>query len=193
MILTQTFQDFEIIIIDDGSTDEGPQIVKSFIDNRIHFHTKENGGVSSARNMGIEKSKFEYIAFLDADDEWASNHLEEINRLITKYGNNADIFVTNFSRKYPNGKKIINRLDIEEGIIEDYFSKVLFKDVIHTSCVCVRKSALDKVGYFNTKISRGEDLDVWMRLNREFKTAYSPLVTEYYLQDAVNNSRRKFQ
>src|SRR5690606_24647989 len=114
------------------------------------------------------------------------------NRLIRKFGTIADVFVTNFSRKFLNGKTIINRLDIEEGIIEDYFSKVLFRDIIHTSCVCVRKKALDKVGYFDTRISRGEDLDLWMRLNRGGKTAYSPLVTEYYLQDAVNNSRKKF-
>ncbi|MDH1601215.1 glycosyltransferase family A protein [Empedobacter sp. GD03739] len=192
MIFNQTFQNFEIVIIDDGSTDNGPKFIHEFSDRRINFFSKENGGVSSARNMGIEKSSFEYIAFLDADDIWTNNHLEIIFNMIVKYDKEADVFVTNFSRKYPDGRLIINRLDIKEGIIDDYFSEVLFKDVIHTSCVCVRKKALDKVGHFNTQVSRGEDLDLWIRLNREFKTAYSPIVTEYYLQDAINNSRKKF-
>lgn len=192
MILNQTYQDFEIIVIDDGSTDNGAHIVKNFSDERIKFFSKKNGGVSSARNLGIEKSSFDYIAFLDADDIWLSNHLEEISNLIINYGDCSDVFVTNFSRKYIDGKLIVNRFDIEKGIINDYFAKVLFKDIIHTSCVCVSKIALLDIEGFDERLSRGEDLDVWLKLNRKYKTAYSPLVTEYYLQDTINNSRKKF-
>lgn len=192
IILNQTYQNFEVIIVDDGSTDNGSEIVESFTDERIKLFKKENGGVSSARNFGVDKSNYEYVAFLDADDEWLKNHLEEINRLIMDYGDEADVFVTNFSRKYANGKVLVNRLDINRGVIEDYFSKVLSKDVIHTSCVCIKKSSLLEVGGFNNLLSRGEDLDVWIRLNRKYKTAYTPEITEIYLQDAVNNSKKNF-
>ncbi|MDQ0782140.1 glycosyltransferase family A protein [Chryseobacterium sp. W4I1] len=192
-VLNQTYQHFEIIIINDGSKDKGPDIVNEINDSRIKLFNKNNGGVSSARNLGIEKSQYEYIAFLDADDEWLPNHLEEINKLITKYKNSADIFVTNFARKYVTGNLINNRKpeELKEGIIIDYFKKVIRKGIIHTSCVCVSKKALLKANLFDERLSRGEDMDLWMRLAKEFGIAYSPVITEVYLQEAENNSKVK--
>src|SRR5690606_38944730 len=78
-VLKQSYQEFEILVVDDGSKDNGPAIVKSFTDSRIKLIQKINGGVSSARNVGIQNAKYEYIAFLDADDIWLPNHLEEIH------------------------------------------------------------------------------------------------------------------
>lgn len=192
-VLNQTYQHFEIIIVNDGSKDKGPDIVSEIDDPRVKLFNKENGGVSSARNAGIEKSRYEYIAFLDADDEWLPNHLEEISKLITGYKNHADVFVTNFARKYVTGSIVDNRKqdELKEGLVKDYFKIVLKKGVIHTSCVCVSKKALLKVNSFDERLSRGEDMDLWARLAREFGIAYSPAVTELYLQEAENNSGGK--
>lgn len=187
-VLNQTFQDFELIVVNDGSQDQGPEIVKSFNDSRMRLINKVNGGVSSARNVGIKEAKYEYIAFLDADDEWLPNHLEEINKLIANYGDEADVFVTNFARKYTDGRIIANRINNEQqkGIIEDYFKVVLKKAIINSSCVCVSKRALNEIDGFDERLSRGEDMDVWFRLARKYQIAYSPIITQYYLQEAVN-------
>lgn len=193
-ILNQTYQDFELIVVNDGSNDNGPKLVQSFTDKRIKLINKPNGGVSSARNIGIQHAKYEYIAFLDADDEWLPNHLEEIHKLILDFGNRADVFVTNFARKYPSGKIVPNRLphELNEGIVKNYFKEVIKKAVINASCVCVSKVALHTVKGFDERISRGEDIDVWIKLAREYNIVYSPIVTANYLQDAINNSRKRF-
>src|SRR5690554_7052561 len=75
-VLNQTFQDYEIVVVNDGSTDKSLEVVKQINDFRIRIINKLNGGVSSARNRGIEESKFDWIAFLDGDDLWMENHLE---------------------------------------------------------------------------------------------------------------------
>jgi len=193
-ILNQTYQEFELIVVNDGSQDQGAEIVQSFNDSRIRLINKVNGGVSSARNVGIKEAKYDYIAFLDADDEWLPNHLEEINKLIANYGDEADVFVTNFARKYTDGRIIANRINNEQqkGIIEDYFKVVLKKAIINSSCVCVSKRALNEIDGFDERLSRGEDMDVWFRLARKYQIAYSPIITQYYLQEAENNSSRKF-
>lgn len=193
-VLSQTFQQFEIVVVNDGSTDKSVDILRSIDDRRIRLIEKENGGVSSARNRGIKEAKFDYIAFLDADDEWLPNHLEEINRLIQQYGDTAAVFVTNFARRYPNGDIISNRTpeELTDGIVDNYFRIVNKKALIHTSCVCITKGSLIATRMFDERISRGEDMDLWMRISKIYKIAYSKEVTEIYLQNAKNNSKRRF-
>ena len=84
-VLNQSYKSFEIIIIDDGSTDSSAKIVRKINDDRVKLFEKINEGVSSARNLGVEKSTTEYITFLDGDDYWHPHHLENLNLLITKF------------------------------------------------------------------------------------------------------------
>ena len=84
-IVNQSFQDFEVIIVDDGSTDKGAEVVRGFDDPRIRLIQQENSGTFTARNRGIKAARGDLIAFLDADDEWKPEHLEVLLRLQEKY------------------------------------------------------------------------------------------------------------
>lgn len=192
-ILEQSFKNFEIIVIDDGSKDNGSEIVTrlSNTDKRIRLIQKENGGVSSARNRGILEAKYDYIAFIDADDKWSSEHLMNIWNLINKY-TEADIFTSNFARVYNYGEIKNNRnvYELPEGIISNYFKYSLKKGLINSSCVCVSKKALMNVGMFDENYSHGEDIDLWNRLVRKYKVAYTPIVSSYYIMDTENNASK---
>lgn len=85
-VMRQTFQDFEVVIVNDGSTDDGTNVIrKNFTDSRIRIIDQENAGVSMARNRGVDEAKGKWIAFLDGDDEWHPEYLNEMQKLIVKY------------------------------------------------------------------------------------------------------------
>src|SRR5690606_24640193 len=94
-VLGQDFDDYEIIVINDGSTDNSRQKVYSIIDSRIRIIDQANGGVSSARNRGINEAKYEWIAFLDGDDLWKNNHLQTFKKMITNYSE-YKVFCTSY-------------------------------------------------------------------------------------------------
>lgn len=157
-VLKQTFSDFELIIIDDSSSDKSFSIVSQIQDHRIKLFTKKNGGVSDTRNFGIKKASRDYIIFLDADDLWEPNFLECILKLKEKY-QNAEMFALSY--------KIRNQIikfstDVEDLWISDYF-KYAPKNICWTSSLCFTKGLIEKVGLFKTGIKRGEDLDYWLR------------------------------
>ena len=103
-ILKQSYSDYEIIIVNDGSTDKSVNIVKAFNDRRIRIINQENAGVSAARNKGIEEAKGEYIAFLDADDVWNEDYLATLMELVENYSQ-CDVFATNYEFCDANGKR----------------------------------------------------------------------------------------
>src|SRR5690606_35592492 len=96
-VLAQTFQDFEIIIVNDGSTDNSEALVNSISDPRIKYFKQENKGVSTARNFGIEKSSAKLIAFLDADDYWYPNHLNHLKTLFETFPG-CGIYATGYEK-----------------------------------------------------------------------------------------------
>lgn len=188
-VLNQSFTNFEVIVVNDGSTDKGPEIIAQFEDERILLFSQDNSGVSAARNVGVQKSRANYIAFLDGDDYWSIHHLQQIADLIRDYGDVADLFSTNFYRQFPDGERIINRTEPYRGLIKNYFKSISNKALIHTSCICISKRAFNSVGGFDMRFSIGEDINLWNRLCRRYKLAYSPEATSYYTIDAPNNSR----
>src|SRR5690625_5076160 len=117
-VLDQTFTDFEIVIVNDGSTDSSAAIVEEFTDPRIRLIHQENQGVSAARNKGIEEAKYDWIVFLDGDDLWENNHLEEFVKMIKLFPEDR-VFCTSHTKsklKKEYEKKIINGYEV----IEDY-------------------------------------------------------------------------
>lgn len=191
--LNQNYQDFEIIVIDDGSIDKGADIVKRFDDDSIKLIQQENQGVSAARNKGIEKSKNELIAFLDADDEWLPNHLDVLVRLIKKFPE-AGIYGTAYQKKNKKGKSWVpNFKEIPpfpwEGIVLDYFKAVANgPEVLWTSAIAVWKKVFAKVGFFCIGMRNGQDADMWFRIVRRYPVAFSREVTATYNLETKNSA-----
>ncbi|WP_201625785.1 glycosyltransferase family 2 protein [Psychrobacter immobilis] len=189
-VLDQTYQSFEIVVINDGSTDSSAKIVEEINDDRIRLIHQENQGVSAARNCGIKAANSEWIAFLDGDDLWEVNHLEELIKMMAIFPNEK-VYVTSFKYsdnremfKYPRKNHIFK--------IENYFKEAVKESLMWTSVVVVHKDCFDKVGYFNVDLNRGEDLDLWTRLARKYKIIKSTIVTAVYRIEAENRSTAMF-
>ena len=182
-VLNQAFQKFEIVVVNDGSTDNSVERVKEFEDPRIRIIDKRNGGVSSARNRGIEEAKYEWIAFLDGDDLWKENHLETLSQMIKMYPDDK-VFTTSFVRS--NQEEPVFK-DNTIVVIDNYFKESLKRFVTWTSIMCAHNSVFEEVGLFNEQLNRGEDLDLWARIGREYRYIKSNLVTAVYIVDVGNH------
>ena len=175
-VLNQSIQDFEVIVVNDGSTDNGPNVVQSFDDPRILMIHQDNQGVSAARNRGIAEAKHDLIAFLDADDVWLPGFLKAIQQLITNYPHCA-VYGTGYFFGQRNGRisRIIVRglEDNFTGVLENYFQIAIKSDPpIHSSSIVVTKSAIKTIGGFPLGIKSGEDLLTWARLASSYPIAY---------------------
>lgn len=198
-VLSQSFNDFEAIIVDDGSTDSSKSIVEKLIDERFRIVSQSNSGVSAARNLGVEAARAEYVAFLDADDRWEKDFLDTIVNLIDRFPL-AGMFATGY--KILNSaeevifiKKIENRNGAEESFFfENYFYEACQAlPPICSSSVCVKKESLVSVGMFPLGIRFGEDTAVWSRIAIKEKIAMSSKVlSNYYRFGLANNTEEKF-
>lgn len=196
--LSQSFADFEIIVVNDGSTDRGPEIADSFGDQRIRLVHQSNRGVSSARNRGIAEARAEFISFLDADDEWEKDYLETILRLADNFPE-ASVFATGYLIKEGGRDRRVACIrglpdGFSEGMLDNYFVVAADSDPpLWTSAVTVRKSAIESVGGFLEGIAAGEDLLTWAQLAVRYKIAYcrSPRAVFYaprYMEDRPSRS-----
>lgn len=176
-VLNQSFSDFELIIVNDGSTDKSMDVVEQFHDTRIRLINKSNGGVSSARNRGIKEAKYECIAFLDGDDWWSSDFLSVLFDLKSRY-TDAGIWAGQYVQVDKNNRLIeLNRFPkIDEGYFELY--NHLF--AICSSSVMIRKTVFDECGYFDEQLTHGEDTDMWIRIALKYKICYTKKTIAFY-------------
>lgn len=187
-VLCQEYKDFELIIVNDGSTDKSLRVVSRIKDSRIKIVNKTNGGVSSARNAGVDIAANEWICFLDADDYWFPNHLEELFYLLDKYPE-GKIYTTLTQEKLTNEFRTVPNAfqNNYEGYIENYFSLAKKATVFNSSSVCVNKRALIAIGKFDTDLAHGEDLDVWFKFLFKYKGVIKSTPTVVY--DLITENR----
>lgn len=188
-VLAQTVFDFEIVIVDDGSTDNGPDVVATYQDDRIRLIKQENQGVSAARNRGISEASSDFIAFLDADDEWEADHLETLLRLRSNFPQSG-AFATAYVRLL-KGRKVVfpNFQAIPpapwEGVISDYFqAAALGAPPVWTSAVAIPSRVFKEVGLFQVGVCFGEDHDMWGRIALVRAIAFSWKGVAIYRQDS---------
>jgi glycosyltransferase involved in cell wall biosynthesis len=192
-VLNQKHNDYEVLVVDDGSTDDSAEKVKQIQSTKIRIFQQKNQGVSVARNVGIENATGEYIAFLDADDAWKPDYLETVAGLISRYPE-SDIFVTAYEVLMKDGRvNVSTRREPEEGYIESYWETLGEKyDFVWTSATVVRRTALQKAGMFKPGERIGQDLDMWARVARNNpKVSYSSKVCVEYTRNAQENARTR--
>lgn len=190
-VLSQTFNNLEVIIVDDHSTDQTLAIAKKLIgqDSRVRYHRlKKNQGAPKARNVGIGLAKGEYIGLLDDDDNWRPDKLElqvkKFDNLSQEVGLLYGGYKINFTDK--NIKNIVKMPRHRGWIFDDLLKKCL----IGSPTVLVRKKAFDQVGLFDLKLKSCQDWDMWLRIAQEFKVDYvGEVVADYYLRSDGQISR----
>lgn len=189
-VQAQTFNAWELVVIDDGSTDAGPEQVAALDDERIRLVKQANGGVSAARNRGIAEARCELLAFLDADDTWLPGYLAAIVALAAAFPE-ARWFATSYLVQHPFKGCYQARLGggpsgFEYGILSDYFSVAVQSDPpVWSSATVVKREAILSIGGFPADLSDGEDLITWAKLACQYPLAYDTRALAVYDFSAV--------
>lgn len=189
-VLSQSFIDYELWIVDDGSSDESAEIVTHAIEGQknCHLMKQENAGVSMARNNGVAASQGDYLCFLDADDWWEPTFLEEMQKLIEAFPD-AGIYGTNYTIVNETKRKTrVAQVGVEEGFEKGYidycstYAKTMYMP-LWTGAVCVPRKVFEETGGFPRGIKLGEDFLLWIRIALRYKVVFLNKTLAYYNQD----------
>lgn len=189
-VLAQTFTDYELIVMDDGSRDGSFEVAKRAMKSHgnCHLYRQQNAGVSVARNIGVALSQGTYLCFLDADDWWEPTFLEEMSRLIEDFPD-AGIYGTNYTIVNETKHKTrVAPIGVEESFEKGYISycqvyaKTLAMPLTSIS-VAMPRSVFDEMKGFPKGIKLGEDFMLWIRIALKYKVAFLNKPLAYYNQD----------
>lgn len=200
-VIEQTYTDWELIIVDDGSSDNSLNVVKEFveridnrwIDDRLTIISQLNAGVSAARNRGILEAKGEHVAFLDADDLWTTDCLETLAALIRDYPN-AGLYCVGhkniLSSQIPDDLRDNRNEGFQyRGVMENPWTAK--RDIFTGSCSGNRRKMIE-IGLFDTRMTHGEDLDMWWRLILHGGMVVDEKCCAYYRLDSENSVMQQY-
>lgn len=190
-VLNQTFEDFELLVVNDGSTDGSEAVVHSFSDKRMHYFYKKNGGVSAARNFGISRADAEYIVFIDADDLWHPDFLKNMNQLILSHAK-YKVFACAIElqtplRTFPAQYSINYQIQTQ---VVNYFEASMKQSILSGSTSVFHREVFQKAGLFDEKIKSAEDTDMWIRIGLKYEVVFLNLPLATYVFDSFGLSRK---
>lgn len=177
-VFRQTFQNFDLWVIDDGSTDQTKDLLSDIQDKRFHYLKSINRGVSAARNIGIKESKGEWIALLDSDDEWLPDRLEKQIKIIKE---NPNIPLIHGEEIWMRKNKRINQKKIHQKFGGDIFERCLPLCLVSPSASLIRRDVLLEVGLFDEDFIVCEDYDLWLKITSKYEVGYveTPLIIKH--------------
>jgi len=187
-VLNQTYKNFELIIVDDCSTDNTQEVISNFKDPRIRYirHDQNLGG-SAARNLGIKMARGEYIAFQDSDDEWLPEKLVKQMRVFGNAPAEVGVVYTGFWRIVGDKKTYIpsNKVTRKEGNI---YKQLLRGNFVTTQATVVKSECFKKAGMFDEHLPRLQDWELFIRISKyyEFKCIDEPLVIVYFTPTSIS-------
>lgn len=190
-VLAQTVRPLEVIVVDDGSSDESATIVRSLCEEHVRIVTQENSGVSAARNAGVRESRGDFICFLDADDVWDEGFLAEMSGCIRQY---PEAGLVSCRHRVFDGERVkesecARLCKQEDGVEQRLVVRRVFEvypstQIMNSSKVCVSRRVLEEIGGFPDGEVRGEDIVTWLRVADRMPVVFScrTLVTLYRSQ-----------
>lgn len=194
-VLEQTHDSFELIVVDDGSTDHTPELLDEYDDPRLTVERlNKNRGAAGARNVGIRRAEGDYISFLDSDDEW---HPEMLEQSLAKLGNAPPKYGAVYSfyiGHFPYGKRLLPNLSRNEQKEGNLHEHVLCKNFLAFSNITVRSSCFEQVGYLDESLPQLHDWDFHIRFSERFqyRCIRKPMLDRYVSDESMSSRHDRF-